>query len=146
LKETFLLLGDWLYAFLTHRLTLLAVGGTLGVYARYFMSLWIGSPGWTRGFPLSTFVINVSGSFLLGAAAILIRERLPPAYGYLYLLVGTGFCGGYTTFSTFEYETFQLTSLGSWGQALANVLGSVAAGFLGVLLAVVLVRGLVPRG
>jgi CrcB protein len=129
---------------LTHKIVLVSVGGALGTCARYFLSTWIGSPSWARGFPVGTFVINVSGSFILGAAAVIIRERLPPEYTGWYLLIGTGFCGGYTTFSTFEYETFQLVSLGSWMMGLANVVGSVVAGFAGVVLAIVLVNILFP--
>jgi CrcB protein len=135
-----LVLG-WL---LTHKVVLLSAGGALGTCARYYVSVWVGAPFWARGFPVGTFLINVSGSFVLGAAAVVIRDRLPPEYGNWYLLVGTGFCGGYTTFSTFEWETFQLISLGSWLMALANVVGSVAAGFAGVLLAVVLVNLVFP--
>jgi CrcB protein len=146
LGEAFQFMGSWLYRLLTHNVTLVVVGGGLGTYARYALSTWIGAPLWARGFPIATFLINVSGSFILGAAAAIIRLRLPPEYGYWYLLVGTGFCGGYTTFSTFEYETFQLVSLGSWWLALANVVGSVVAGFLGVLLAVALVHAVFPQG
>jgi CrcB protein len=138
-------IGLLVLGLLTHKVVLLSVGGAIGTCARYFLSIWIGAPTWARGFPVGTFVINVSGSFILGAAAVIIRERLPPEQGYWYLLVGTGFCGGYTTFSTFEWETFQLVSLGSWMMALANVVGSVVAGFAGVLLAIVLVNALFPN-
>ncbi len=94
---------------------LLVLGGGLGTYVRWWLSSWIAVQPWVRGLPIGTFVINVSGSFILGAAAVLILERLPPQHQDWYLLVGTGFCGGYTTFSTFEWETFKLIRDGSWG-------------------------------
>ena len=111
------------------------LGGAIGSGLRYGISFWAGSHPWGQSFPYGTLFINVSGSFILGAAAVILLERLPQ-YQDLYLPLGTGFCGGYTTFSTFEWETFRLVRDGSWWLALANVLGSVLAGFLGVLLGV----------
>jgi CrcB protein len=146
LGEALTLLRGWLVGLVTHNVTLLAAGGALGTYARYAVSTWVGAPPWARGFPVGTFLINVSGSFILGAATVVIRERLPPAYSYLSLLVGTGFCGGYTTFSTFEHETLRLMSDGSWWLALAYVVGSVGAGLLGALVAVALVHAVFPKG
>ena len=119
-----------------------ALGGAVGSVSRYALTMLIQSRQ-TSPFPTATLLINVTGSVLLGFLARYLAESLASAE--VRLLLMTGFCGGYTTFSTFEYETFQLVNLGSRLLALANVLGSVLAGFAGVLLAVALVNGLFPR-
>jgi len=133
------------YAEITSKLIVLGAGGAAGTIARYAVGKWFNEQPWARGLPWGTFVVNVTGSFILALAAVLVLERLPPARQDWYLFIGTGFCGGYTTFSTFEWETFKLIRDGSYAWALANVLGSVAAGFVGILLAVALVNGLFPR-
>lgn len=94
---------------------------------------------WKREFPLATFLINVSGSFVLGFFVAWGAERtaIDPLWR---LLVTTGFLGAYTTFSTFEMETYALTDAGAIGLALLNVIGSVAAGFLAVSLGIALAR------
>jgi CrcB protein len=96
-------------------------------------------------FPFGTLVVNVTGCFILALAAVIILERLPPGHQNWYLLIGTGFCGGYTTFSTFGWETYKLVRDGSWWFALANVFGSCLAGFLGILAAVILVDLIFPK-
>jgi CrcB protein len=130
---------------LRSKMFLLMVGGGIGTCARYWIGRWFDLQPWAQGFPYGTLFVNVSGSFILGAAAVLILERMPPEYQDWYLLLGTGFCGGYTTFSTFEWETYKLIRDGSWWHALGNVFGSVIAGFLGVLLAVILAGQFWPR-
>jgi len=91
--------------------------------ARYLLGKWFDEQPWGQDFPSARSFINVSGSFILGAAAAFILERLSPAHQNWYLLFGTGFCGGYTTFSTFEWETYKLIRDGSWWYALANCPG-----------------------
>ena len=113
-------------------------GGFLGAIARYALGVWIETV-WRREFPLPTFVINITGCFVIGAFLTMAAERLdigPMAR----LFVATGFVGAYTTFSTFEYETHRLTETGAWGWALLNVIGSVVAGFLAVRLGVLVGR------
>ena len=127
---------DWLGDVAAHPVTLIALGSAVGGNLRYWLGRWVDARGWPGGLPWGTFVINVSGSLLLGFFAVWFLERLGPARRELYLLLGTGFCGGYTTFSTFEWETLKLLRDGNWPAALANVVGSVAVGFLGVVLGV----------
>jgi CrcB protein len=82
-------------------------------------------------FPLGTMVINVTGSFLIGFLMTLLTERLQPHPNWRLLLV-VGVLGGYTTFSTFEYETFRAVQDGSRWIGLLNVIGSVVLGYIAV--------------
>jgi CrcB protein len=138
-------LAAWWLLLSRYKMLLLLLGGAAGTYARYALGRWVAGQPWAEGFPYGTLIINVSGSFILGFASVVILERLRPEYQPLYLLVGTGFCGGFTTFSTFELETLKLVRDGGWAAALGNVLGSVLLGFLGVLLGVMLAGLLFPR-
>jgi CrcB protein len=127
----------------------LMIGGAVGTYCRYSVARWFETQPWGQVFPYGTFVINVSGSFLLGVAAALLVERLPEqpnavTIQNLWLLIGTGFCGGYTTFSTFSWETARLIRDGSWPLAVANAVGSVLAGLVGVFVALALVHRFFP--
>jgi CrcB protein len=117
-----------------------ALGGALGAAARY----WVGNAveQWfpTR-FPLGTLVINVSGSFILGFFLTLLSERMS-VHPNWQLCVGVGFIGAYTTFSTFEYETFKLLEAGSGAAGLMNIVASLALGFLAVCGGIVAAREL----
>ncbi len=107
---------------------IIGLGGFLGAVARYAVSLWIGQR-WGRSFPLGTFFINVSGSFLIALVMSLSTERLMinPQWR---LFLAVGFLGAYTTFSTFEFETGGLLRDGEWLIAGLNVVLSVGAGFI----------------
>jgi CrcB protein len=129
----------------THPFVLVAVGGAAGSLLRFVVGRWVDARLTAGGLPWGTFTVNVTGSFVLGLLGLWVLERLPPDYRGVYLLFGTGFCGGFTTFSTFEWETFQLVRNGSWVLAGVNVVGSVACGFVGVLAAALVVQGVAGR-
>jgi CrcB protein len=116
-----------------------ALGGALGAVARYGVARWCGRMFGTS-FPVGTFLINISGSFLLGFVATLLALRTIPHSDAVRLGVAVGFLGAYTTFSTFEYESDNLLRDGEWLYAAANVLGSVVAGLVAVRLGIALAR------
>ena len=114
-------------------------GSFVGGNARYVLARWVGGVTDAR-FPLGTFLINVSGSFLLGAIGALLAQRAIAHPDAVRLALGVGFCGGFTTFSTFEFETLALLEDGIWLTAVANVMLSVLVGLVAVRLGVVAAR------
>lgn len=123
-------------AFTARHVALLAAGGAAGTVARYAVGLWFKEREWSDQFPWHTLTINVAGSFLLGLIAVLLVNR--PGW---FLLLGTGFCGGFTTFSTFSIEALSLFEKGRPGAAIGYVCGSVLAGVVGAWAAVKLAGG-----
>jgi CrcB protein len=117
---------------LTHPVTLLAVGGGAGANARYWLGRAVAHLHGPADFPWATFLVNVSGSVALGLVAAVCLNHPDPSRRAWYLFLGSGFCGGFTTFSTFSYEAVTLLQNGRPGLAAAYVLGSVAAGLLGL--------------
>jgi fluoride exporter len=123
---------------LFQRCIIIGAGGFLGAVVRYLIGTWIGQQ-WGRTFPVGTFVINVSGSFLIGFVMVFLLERFaaPPFWR---LLLVVGFLGAYTTFSTFEYETGELMRDGEMLLAALNVILSVLVGFAALKFGEILAR------
>ncbi|WP_334170600.1 fluoride efflux transporter FluC [Sinomonas sp.] len=116
---------------------LVAAGGVPGALARYGLGLALPGPG---AWPLPTLVINLAGAFVLGVL-LEVLTRIGPDHGprrALRLLVGTGFLGAFTTYSTFAVDADRLFVAGRLGAGLgyvaASLLGGVAASFLGIWL------------
>lgn len=120
------------------RYLLILFGGGAGSLARYVAGLAIMTRFGGR-FPLGTLVVNVTGSFLIGLLMTLLTERFQPHPNWRLLLV-VGFLGGYTTFSSFEWETYSAIREGGFWMGLANVLGSVLFGYAAVWLGALLGR------
>ena len=114
---------------------MVGIGGFVGAIARYWLGSYIGGKMGTR-FPYGTFVINISGSFLIGLILTLLAERSHWSPNLRYL-IPIGFIGAYTTFSTFEYETFRSIQDGELLMAGSNVVLSVVVGFVSVWLGVI---------
>jgi CrcB protein len=115
---------------------LVGLGSFVGGNARYVLGRWVGGLVDAR-FPLGTFLINVLGSFLLGFLAGLLATRALPHSDSLRLALGVGFCGGFTTFSTFEYENHALLDDGLWLPAAANMALSLVVGLVALRLGIV---------
>ena len=110
------------------KLVYLAIGGITGTFARYFLSGFIYKFTGTD-FPYGTMVINLIGCFLIGVFAALSNEKLILGPDMRVMLMA-GFCGAFTTFSTFMLETGNLIKDGEWLRALGNVFLSVFIGFI----------------
>jgi fluoride exporter len=114
---------------------MVGIGGFLGAILRFWLGGAIDQRAGSR-FPVGTFVINITGSFLLGLIATVLAENGHWSPNWRYL-IPIGFIGAYTTFSTFEFETFRSLEGGQVLLAMLNVVLSICLGFLGVWLGVI---------
>lgn len=122
---------------LVARFLLICLGGAVGTGARYMLSVWVARK-FGAGFPLGTLLVNVIGSFLLGLLMQLSLSTQAISADAR-LIVGTGILGGFTTYSTFNYETLALIREETWGLAALNA----AATFIVCLAAAALAAGAV---
>lgn len=122
------------------RFVLISLGAVLGANLRYWVGDWVAQRV-GAAFPLGTLVVNLTGTLILGIFITLATERflLDPRWR---VLVAIGFCGSYTTFSSYTYESVNLILTGQPGLGLLNLFGSVLLGGV-VMLAGILIGRLV---
>ena len=121
------------------RVIFVAMGGALGALSRYGLEGLI--DGWRGPTVLGTFVVNISGSLLLGLFLGLTEERFAAPY-LARTAIAIGFLGAYTTFSTLMFESVDLAESGSLTTAALNAGGSVAAGLVAVYAGLTLGRSI----
>jgi fluoride exporter len=118
-------------------------GGALGALARAVLSTLAGAD--PASWPWPTFTVNIVGAFLVGYFTTRLLERLPVS-SYRRPLLGTGFCGGLTTFSTMQVETLRMIEHGHWALAISYTVTSIVLGLLAAHLATAFVRRVRVRG
>jgi len=116
----------------------------LGANARYWLGLWLADRLGTV-FPYGTLVANALGSFALAFLLTLVTGRVSAPPGARPFLA-IGFLGGFTTFSSFSYETLRLLEQNAWGTAFWNVTANTGLGLLGAFLGIVVARWLQRGG
>jgi fluoride exporter len=117
---------------------LIGLGGVVGTISRYYLGKWISSLVTSR-FPWGTWVINLTGSLIILGVLFSLHTKYEIS-DLMWLTIGSGFCGCYTTFSTFGYETSQLVQKGEMVMATIYVATSVLMGLLCAFLGIVLVK------
>lgn len=119
-------------------LMLVGCGGFLGAIARYVVGTLVANR-WGATWPYGTFIINVTGCFLIAFFLTLTAERVTVHEAWKFLFP-VGFVGAYTTFSTYEYETMRLVETGAWARAASYVVLSTIVGLAAVFSAAWIAR------
>lgn len=120
------------------KILLVAIGSGLGGVLRYLVPSWIGA---AKGFPWATLTVNVVGSLLIGLLSGLLARHGGSSAESIRAFAVVGFCGGFTTFSTFSSETFRMLENNQWLPAAGYVGLSVAAGLVAVFVGYWLSKG-----
>jgi CrcB protein len=119
----------------------IAAGAVLGANLRFVISNWAADT-WGTSFPYGTFLINVSGAFVIGLFLAFVGLRASQINPLWRLFFVTGFLGGYTTFSSYAWEALTLGQAGDWQRVVLYVGGSNGLGLLGVWLGATLATSL----
>ena len=117
---------------------LISLGAVLGANLRYWFGVWA-AQRWGTQFPIATFLINLTGSLVLGFFITVVTERffIDPRWRVFFAV---GFLGSYTTFSTYTYESISMIMAGNWSSGLLNLLGSAVLGGLASVLGILFGR------
>jgi len=118
----------------------ISIGAIVGASARYFMSRFV-AKAITASFPYGTLLINITGSFILGMFLIWSTERALTDARWR-LLIAVGFCGSYTTFSSYAFESFSLFEQGHYMLFASNVLANNVLCLAGVLAGAIIARSI----
>ena len=123
---------------LLEQLACVALGGMTGTVLRFMVGRW-SARYWTSTFPVATLLINFTGSLIIGFFLIWTTERVlaDPRWR---LLIAVGFCGGYTTFSSYAFETFSMFERGDWRLSVANFAANNLLALLAVLVGAIVAR------
>jgi len=116
---------------------LVGTGGFIGSVMRYLLQVF-GENRMLSTFPLGTMIANIAGSFLIGIVFALAEKQIMSADWRLFLSVGI--CGGFTTFSAFAFNNFNMIKEHTWNQLLLNVGGNLILGVFAVYLGIILVK------
>jgi len=121
-------------------MTLVGIGGLVGSIARYLVT--VNFAKFSTGFPLGTLTVNIAGCFIIAIVATL-AEKTTVISPETRLLLATGFCGGFTTFSSLMYEMAMLLRDEEWWYASIYVIASVLGGIIGLYLGMAAINKLV---
>ena len=119
---------------------IIGIGGILGALSRYAFSKWVGQR-WRGDFPLATFFINITGSFIMGVLYVLF-SRAGSEFVFLKNLATTGFLGAFTTYSTFSYEIISLIEDREKAIAVIYFSASLIVGLLSAYAGIILAEHL----
>lgn len=129
------------------KLLIIGVGGFFGAVARYVVSNWAATAlGLRLNVPIGTLLVNVTGSLILGILFALMTAYIARGTQFpdnLRLFLGTGFCGAYTTFSTYAVETVTLARGEQWSSALVNIVVNNMLCLAAVVVGIVIVERIV---